>query len=149
MTLCKQLVSILFILIASLLFFGCATEDSDVKTGQSALEATNECIISCQERGLDEVTCAEVCSSIGGAGCVERCMDRGGDEERCTEGCASGGGDNCYDACIERGGDPDTCRLACVRSEAPNAVICTEGDETIRDGVTYLCKDGEWVVIDG
>lgn len=135
----------LFILIISLVCFGCATEDSGVNTEQSALEATHECITGCQERGLDEATCAELCSSMGGTACVERCMERGGDEARCTDGCAVSESNGCFDACIERGGDPETCRLACSRSEDPNTPLCTEGDETIRDGVTFVCTDGRWV----
>ena len=135
---------------ASLLFWGCATDDSKVETGKSALEATNECVIGCQERGIDEPTCAELCSSIGGNKCIDRCIERGGDEARCTAGCQSGG-EGCYEGCIERGGDAETCRLACTRpegGESSPAVICTDGEETIRDGVTYLCENGDWTVVE-
>jgi hypothetical protein len=144
----------ILIFIGTLLLLGCAAEDSDFDLGQSALEATNECIAGCQKRGLDAATCAELCSSIGGEGCIFRCVEGGGEKERCTEGCAASGGfEICYDACIAKGGDDATCRQACARKvegdgQGKKGVICTDGDQSIRDGITYLCENGAWIALD-
>jgi hypothetical protein len=144
----------ILIFIGSLLLVSCAAEDRDLNLGQSALEATNACIAGCQERGLDAATCAELCSSIGGEGCIFRCVEGGGDKERCNEGCASGGFDGCYDGCIAKGGDVATCRLACARrgegqGQGKEGVICTNGDQAIRDGITYICENGAWKPLGG
>jgi hypothetical protein len=60
--------------------------------------------------------------------------------------CEARGTDGCYDACIEGGGDIATCKEACIRDEGGGgeAAPCIDGEERERDGVIYLCSNGEW-----
>ena len=136
------------VLAAALLLIGCAGDGgNDLEMNSAAL--TDDCVAGCVERGGEEGRCAESCASIGGDGCVTRCTEHGGDEGACEERCAASGTDGCFDRCVESGADVQTCRDACMDSDArPSSVTpttCIEGEETIRDGVTYVCTDGDWV----
>ena len=129
---------------AAAIMVGCA-DDSGNDLGQSSAALTDECVSGCMERGMEEARCAEVCASIGGEGCVIRCAERGGDEAACEDRCATSGTNECFDTCVESGGDLETCRLACWETVSREPVACTEGDELERNGVIFVCTDGEWI----
>ena len=48
----------------------------------------------------------------------------------------------CFLACIDEGGTEESCRLECSPDEDEEP--CTDGDESIREGILYICVDGEW-----
>jgi len=132
------------VLVAGAIMAGCADDaDNGLKVNSAAL--TDECVARCVEHSGDEGRCAETCAAIGGEGCELRCTERGGEEAECTERCDSTDINECFDACIAGGGDMEICREACggVLSTDPEA--CTEGDEFERDGVVFVCTNGEWV----
>ena len=145
--------SALLVLLASLTLVSCA-EDDGLSTAASALAADETaCYEACLDRGGDGEACREACSGEdGGAACFRHCIDAGGDELSCRERCAEDRSEmpsafnRCYRVCLDEGGDATSCREACsdLVFEAPEP--CADGAEVERDGMTFVCQDGEWVL---
>ncbi len=61
-----------------------------------------------------------------------------------TAGCGDGGKDSqgtCEDACQKEGGTKEECEAECAAGKEDE---CEDGEVFEKEGVTYICKDGQW-----
>jgi hypothetical protein len=137
----------LFILLTSLLLFpaGCGESTAgggDLETSFEALtgEFRTDCHQRCVEEDVDPEDCDRVCDALEENACHRDCVEAGGDEETCRLECYPEAA--CYLDCIDEGGTLEACRLACHAGEDEEP--CTDGDESIREGILYICVDGDW-----
>ncbi len=137
----------LFVLLASLLLFpaGCGGSNAgggDLETSFQALtgEFRTECHQRCVEEDVDPEQCDQVCDELEENTCYRDCEEAGGDEDACRLECYPEAA--CYLDCMDEGGTDEACRLACHADEDEEP--CTDGDESIREGILYICVDGEW-----
>ncbi len=139
--------------------------DSGITNQDSALEqGAGACLDGCLERELGEERCAALCAEGTDARCGADCMAKTGDEIACRRRCRPRAtcyaqcfarqpdtplcrercypGVACYAQCLSEGGDDELCRPRCagLTEEAP----CNDGDEAERDGVIFVCTDGQW-----
>ena len=132
---------------ASLVFMAsCASSDDGMVS--AALTAIDQCNTRCMERpNADAALCAEACAELGGTGCFDDCAKRGGEETECRRACGAERTRGCFDSCYEKVDDMAVCEERCKGAYAGGeGKSCTEGEEVERNGITYVCTDGDWVV---
>ena len=126
----------------SLLMSGCGESNisGELETSFQALtgEFRTDCHQRCVEEQVDPEDCDRICDDLEENTCYRDCEEAGGDEETCRLECYPEAA--CHLECMDEGGTDEACRLACGTDEEP----CTDGEESIRDGILYICVDGEW-----